>query len=197
MLRLLFRFRAEGWEDFPENGGCILASNHMSFLDPVVLGMACPRQLCFLARADLFSGTSRFFSWLLTRVNAYPLKRGEGDPVAMRTALRLLKEGRALVIFPEGTRSPDGSLRRGSPGLGMLALKTGVPIVPALIVGTERALPRGAKFIHPAKIAVYFGERIFPRPAETGAVKKQEYQAITDLVMDRIAALKPEPGKER
>ena len=190
LFKLLFRLRAKGEGNIPRKGGCILASNHMSYLDPMVLGIACPRRLCFLARSELFTHTSRAFAWLITALGAFPLKKGVGDLKALRTALALLREGGILVMFPEGTRTADGMLQRAEPGLGMLALKAGVPIIPTLIVGTDRALPRDARFIRLRRVGIYFGEKITPEELGAFERERQGYQKIADLVMERIAGLK-------
>lgn len=190
LFKSLFLLRVKGRENIPEKGGCIVAGNHLSYLDPIVLASACPRKVCFLARSELFTDTSRAFVWLISAMGAFPLKKEKVDLKAIRTALTLLREGQALVMFPEGTRSPDGLLKKGEPGMGMLALKAGVPIIPALIVGTERALPREAKFIRLSKISVFFGKRITPDEFESSGKDRDDYQKIVDLVMGKIAGLK-------
>jgi 1-acyl-sn-glycerol-3-phosphate acyltransferase len=124
------------------------------------------------------------------------LKREGGDLAAMRTVLRLLGEGKAVVMFPEGTRSPTGQLQEARAGIGMMVAKAGVPVVPMRIWGTERALPRGASVPRPARVTVVFGEPFrYPVPADLdrrrGEELKAVYREIGRAVMERIAALEP------
>jgi len=147
-----------GLENFPEKGGVVLASNHVSYLDPIVLGSAAPRQLYFLARDTLFR--KPFARLLLPSFNAIPMHRDAGDLTALRKAIKLLKDGHVVSIFPEGTRSRNGKLQKGKAGVALLAVKSLSKIVPARIEGTDRCLPRGSKFIKPGKLTVRFGKPI-------------------------------------
>ncbi len=119
-------------------GAQIIAANHVSNADPLILGWAAARELHFLAKAELFQA-SRFFSWLIRSWNAWPVRRGMADPAALKHCEQILRSGNTLVLFPEGSRSPTGEIRPFKPGVGMLALKTGVPVVPALISGLEHS----------------------------------------------------------
>lgn len=140
--------------------GMLLVSNHQSFLDPVLVGMSMPRPLHFLARQSLF----RFpgFRELIRALGAHPLQRGRMDPAAIRTVLRLLRGGRWLLVFPEGTRTRDGSLGRFRPGSAELAARAGVPVLPVCIQGADRAWPRHQPLPRPARVAVAYGEPIPP-----------------------------------
>ncbi|OGX44009.1 MAG: hypothetical protein A3G38_01895 [Omnitrophica WOR_2 bacterium RIFCSPLOWO2_12_FULL_51_8] len=187
LAKLVFRLEIRGRENIPRKGGFILASNHTSFLDPVILGVGCPRRLNFMARSSLFRNHA--FGWLLTRLNVFPLKRGEADIGALKAAMARVRKGAGLLIFPEGTRRPVVSKAEGrvesfdlglgfdpeqsrrvepqtnqpgdaQPGVGFLAAKLHTPVIPAFIQGTDRAMPRGVKFIHPVKVKLIFGKQI-------------------------------------
>ncbi|MBI3990735.1 MAG: 1-acyl-sn-glycerol-3-phosphate acyltransferase [Candidatus Omnitrophica bacterium] len=190
-FKIFLRFRCRGKENFPKTGGVIVASNHISFLDPVALGIAVTRPLNFLARSDLFEA-NRFFGWLLSSVNAFPIKRHGFDKKSLTWAVKQLKSGRALMIFPEGTRSKDGTLGKAHPGLGMLVCLAGVPVIPAFIFGAERALPVDSKFIHLHPVSVIFGKPIFFKDIARDKQGKSIYQDISNKVMEEISNLRYE-----
>jgi len=123
-------------------------------------------------------------------VNTFPVRRGEGDVSAIKTALKLLKTGRPLVIFPEGTRTEDRQLQRGKPGIGLIVAKAGVPVVPAYIEGSFDAMPRGTKRIRRSPVKVYIGKPIYFKHDITGKLGREAYQKISDRIMAEIALLK-------
>ncbi|MCD6583154.1 MAG: 1-acyl-sn-glycerol-3-phosphate acyltransferase [Candidatus Omnitrophica bacterium] len=174
LFKLFFRIEVEGKDKVPKEGGFILASNHLSFLDPVVLGLASPRRLYFLARNDLF--TNKLFSSFIKKLGAVPLKREKPDITAMRIALKIIKNNCPLVIFPQGTR---GQLMRSKPGVGFLFKRTHVPIITAKIYGTDRALPKGARMIRFKKIKVFF-DRI------DNLEEEDDYRKISLKVLEKI-----------
>jgi 1-acyl-sn-glycerol-3-phosphate acyltransferase len=157
-FRIRFDLRVSGRQHVPRTGAFILAANHVSFLDPPVVGSACPRRLRFLARADLFRH-ARLGGWMRS-VGVIPVKRGEADLPAVRAALRVLRRGEPVAIFPEGGRQISGALGRAKRGVGLLAEAAGVPIIPAFVQGTFEALPPDAKRFGSAKIRVAFGPPI-------------------------------------
>lgn len=174
------RIKAYGKENLPEKGGFILASNHVSNLDPVALGVACPRALNYMAKHELFSNP--LASWVLYHSNAFPLKRDTADLSAIKEAIRRVKAGSGLLLFPQGTRVADLDDRTPQPGVGFLAAKLDAPVIPAFVKGTSDALPKGAKFIRPKKISIYFGPQI---SVERGL----PYEQIASMVMDNIRRL--------
>jgi cytidylate kinase len=186
VMRTLFRLQASGTEHVPARGPLLLVSNHSSLLDPPIVGGACPRQLTFLAKAELFAvpGLGR----LIHALNARPVRREGADAAALRVALRVLEQGGALLVFPEGTRGPEGRLREPKPGAALLAVMSGAPVVPVFVRGSGHAWPRGRRLPRPAKVRVTFGAPLrFERPA--GADKKEYYESVSRDMMAAIARL--------
>ncbi len=157
-LCLGFGLEVTGQQHVPRGGACIIASNHISFLDPLVIGVASPVRLTFMARDTLFDNP-----WLrlwLRSVGAVPLNRDEPDLQAVRRAIRILQSGKPLALFPEGGRQLSGKLGQAKRGVGLLAINAQVPIVPAYVEGTYEVLPPQAKSLRRAKIRVAFGSPI-------------------------------------
>jgi glycerol-3-phosphate dehydrogenase (NAD(P)+) len=159
LILAYFRLRRLGREHIP-TGGVILAANHRSFLDPFAVGCCLPRPVYFVAKQELFRNP--ILGWFLNCMGAFPIRRGESDEESMETAVRLLDRGDAVVIFPEGTRIPAGSLAKPKRGVGRLALQSGAPVVPVAVAGSERA--RDGWKIKPVKVHVRCGPPLtFPR----------------------------------
>lgn len=158
ILKIFCGFRAGGQGNIPRSGGFIIASNHRSNLDPIILGVGSSRVINFMAKEDLFKNI--FFGSLLSWVGAFPIKRYSGDIAAIREAIQRLKKGRGLVIFPQGTRQQRLEIDV-QPGIGLFATRAKVPVVPAFIAGSEKALPVGAKYFRPANIRVTFGKPLY------------------------------------
>jgi len=157
-----FRYARTGREHARLKGGLIVASNHRSFLDPFAVGGALPwrRPMNYVAKVELFE--RRWQGWVLSRLGAFPIRRGESDELSMETARLLVERGGAVCIFPEGTRIRSGALAEPHRGVGRLALQTGAPVIPAAVIGTER-VRRGWR-IRPRKIKVRLGKALtFPR----------------------------------
>jgi len=171
----------KGREYIPKKGGFILVSNHFSYLDPGAIGVACPRSLSFMAKHTLFN-YPMLAAWL-NAVNVIPVKRGAPDLHAIKRAMNNAKAGKGLALFPEGTRrTKENAFLNPEPGVGFLADKLNVPVVPAYVSGTEVALPKGAKSLRLAKIRVKFGKEIH---IERG----KPYHEIAAMIMANIRNL--------
>jgi cytidylate kinase len=193
VMRVFFRLESRGRDNIPATGPVLLVANHSSVLDPPLVGGAAPRQLCFLAKAELFGVP--LFGGLIRRLNAAPIRREGADPAALRTAMRVLEGGGALLIFPEGTRGEEGVLRAAKSGAGMLAVLSGAPVVPVYVRGSGRAWPRGRRLPRPAKVSVTFGEPL-KFPAERGADRKRQYEVASREMMEAIMRLRDAPAAE-
>ncbi|MCS7208112.1 MAG: 1-acyl-sn-glycerol-3-phosphate acyltransferase [Fimbriimonadales bacterium] len=191
--RLVWRLEVAGAERVPLQGGLIVAPNHLSLLDPPIIGCACPRELRYLAKAELFH--YGLFTRLIRRLGAFPVERGTADVRAIKTALQQLQEGRAVLIFIEGTRGDGKQLLPPTPGVTLLARQSGAPVVPTAIVGSERAWPKGAKLPRRAHIQVAFGMPLTYREVFGERTDRAARDAFSELVMARIEALTYELGR--
>jgi len=182
---LLHRIRIEGRENVPE-GGCLIVSNHVSFMDPTTVGWAVAREIFYLGRKSLFKPP--FWSWFLPICNVLPIDREGNDISGLRRIIKMLQSGKSVLLFPEGTRSPDGQLQPAEPGAALVAVKAGVPILPTRVFGTFESLSRHDKFLHLHPIRVVIGKPYLPTiPA--GRLNKQDYAAVAQEMMARIGAL--------
>ncbi len=180
LCKFLFGIEVSGRKNIPEKGGFILAGNHRSYLDPVVLGVACPRKLNFMAKEELFRNP--FFSWFFYQLGAFPIKRNRADISAVREAMKRVNSGNALLIFPEGSRNSSPATSQTQAGIGFLAAKINAPVIPVFIRGTEKALPKGAKSIKRTKVSVYFGRQI-------SVERRTSYPEIAQQIMNNIMEL--------
>jgi 1-acyl-sn-glycerol-3-phosphate acyltransferase len=186
VAELAFRLKIYGRDNLIEDGPAIYASNHASYLDPPLVGVACRKEVFYLARKTLFE--KPVLGPLLPRINCIPVDRDRGDVAAVRTLLRLLKEGKRVVVFPEGTRSKDGNLQPARAGLGLIIAKSLAPVVPVRVFGSYAALPRSGG-IHFVPITLVVGKPIFFTKEDLGTDERLAYQALSDRVMATIAAL--------
>lgn len=189
LIGALSGWEVRGREKIPRTGGLIVASNHVSFLDPPLVGTAAMRELHFMAKEELFR--SPFLGALIRAYNAIPIRRGVADLSGLARAIEVLKLGEALIMFPEGSRMRDGELHPARPGVGMLAVNADCSIVPCFISGSHRP----AKFLlRRAPLRIWFGEAKHWRDlAGDGADQppgRALYQSVGDGVMREIAALK-------
>jgi 1-acyl-sn-glycerol-3-phosphate acyltransferase len=185
LMRLLFRLEVQGQEHVPATGPLLLVANHVSVLDPPFVGGASPRELHFMAKEELFG--IPLLGRLISSLNARPVRRDGSDSRALKAALRLLGEGRALLVFPEGTRGVEGRLGEAKPGAGMLAVMSGAAVVPVHISGTGRALPAGRVVPRLARVRVRFGPPLcFKVAAED---RKERYREASREIMRAIAQL--------
>lgn len=178
----LFGFRARFAEPLPPQGGLLLLSSHQSHLDPMLLGLASSRRLSSLARSSLFHFGP--FGAVISALDAVPIDRDASMVAAMRAVIGRLKAGRAVTVFPEGSRTSNGQLGTFKPGFGLMAKRAAVPIMPVAIVGAFDCWPRTRRFPRPGRIRLEFG-RLIPA-AEVAALSERE---LFDLCVDRIRAL--------
>jgi 1-acyl-sn-glycerol-3-phosphate acyltransferase len=179
------RIRIEGREHVP-SGGCLIVSNHVSFMDPTTVGWAVAREIYYLGRKSLFKPP--FWSWFLPICNVLPIDRDGRDVSGLRRIIKMLKEGHAVLLFPEGTRSADGTLQPAEPGAGLVALKAGVPILPVRVFGTFESLSRHTKRLHFHPIRVVIGQPYLPA-LSPDSKDRSSYGLVAQEMMDRIAAL--------
>jgi 1-acyl-sn-glycerol-3-phosphate acyltransferase len=189
ILRLLYRPRARGLENIP-SGPAILAANHQSFLDDLLLPLVIPkRKVVFLAKADYFD--KWYLRWFFKGANVIPVRRenSSASQAALDAAVGALRQGALVGIFPEGTRSPDGKLYRGKTGVARMALEARVPIVPVAIFGTFEALPYDRKIPKTGRVEIVFGKALtFERHYETPA-DRFVLRSVTDEVMYELMLL--------
>jgi len=173
--------KVKGIDNIPMEGGVIVASNHISYLDPPLLGAIIPRKVTFMARRGLFDIKVPILKWLIHHY-AFPVDREKTLPSTIKEAIRRLKNGELIVIFPEGRRSETGGLLEGKKGIGLIAGRSKVAVVPALIQGTDRALPVRGKWLKKAKISVIFDKPLY--------FSENNYELFTKKIMTLIGELK-------
>ncbi|MCA6080298.1 MAG: 1-acyl-sn-glycerol-3-phosphate acyltransferase [Endomicrobium sp.] len=173
---LLYRWHIEGMENIPQSGGAVIAPNHIGFFDSPLVASAMKRPAYFMGKKELFD--IPIFGWIIRRTNAFPIKRGSQDIIAMRNTFSILKNGHLLLMFPEGVRSKDGKIGKAKAGVGMAACNTQVPLIPVKIENTDAML----KF---RQIKVKFGQPIYPPKNFV----KNDYISLSKKVLDIIAEM--------
>ncbi len=186
VARTFFNYRVIGAANMIEEGPCIIAANHCSYLDPPLVGIACRRAIHYLARKSLLD--LPVLGPILPELNVIPVDQKNADRSALMGAIRVVRHGGAVLIFPEGTRSADGELQTARPGLGMIAAKTGAPVVPVHLSGTYAAFPKGSKFPKPTTVEVRIGRAIWLSPTSGGA--RDDYERLSREALRAVAALK-------
>jgi len=181
--KLFFLIRNLNKGNIPKRGGVIIAGNHMSFLDPVILGAVVFRPVNFMAKEELFNA-SRIFGKFLSLLGAFPVSRGRLSKNTVKKSIGILKSKGALVIFPEGERSRDGNIQKGEPGCVWLAKVSGVPIIPVRIYGSNKAWPANRNIVCPYPIRVVFGKSF-----NVAEYPDSSIQDITEVLMDEIRKL--------
>jgi len=186
-FRIFLCLRVFGSEHFPRTGGIIVAANHASYSDIPVLGCAIWRRVFFLGRSNLFPNT--FLNWALKKLGWIPLKTHRLDRKAFGEALNLLNSGKPVVIFPEGSRTEDGVLQSGRPGIGFLVAESQCQVIPAFISGTFTVLPPGAKWPRLVPVSVTFGKPLSFSKIGNDGRSKEFYEQVGRTVMEHIAQL--------
>ena len=189
MLSLVWLFlgdglHVEGLENVPR-GGCIVAGNHLATCDPPLIGALIHRHdVHYMAKAEAFDRVAT--GWLIAGYNAFPVQRHTADRLAIRRSLAVLAQGRVLIMMPEGTRSPDATLQRAEPGVGLIARRSGAPVVPVGVWGSEKAMPKGVLIPRHAEVHVRYGAPVHLPD------RRMSHQDSADWIMERIAELVPE-----
>lgn len=189
IYKLVYDFNIEGIENIPQDRPVILASNHRSYADPVILTMPMKLPVTYMAKEELFK--NKLFGWFIRKLGAFPVKRGAGDMSVIEDSANILRSGKNLVIFPEGTRSRDGKVGKGKTGVALIAAMSGADVVPCGICF------EGEKLHFRSKLTLKFGKVIKAEeihvtdnsPKELKAVKHRIMSAITELVESTPAAL--------
>lgn len=198
MIKALCRPTVNGLENVPTTGPLIVAPNHLSFFDSIIVQTLMPRRIAFFAKAEYFTSPGvkgAFWRWFFGSTGSIPVQRGEhaASVAALQSALEVLESNEAFGIYPEGTRSRDGRLYRGRTGVAWLALTTGAPVVPVGLVDTDKLQPAGSNLIRPHHFTMNIGKPLhFDRLGPDHALPAR--RETTDAIMDAIAALS---GQER
>jgi len=187
LARGLYDYRVIGAEKLQFSGPALIASNHDSFLDPPFVGHAFDEAIHYFARKSLFDHP--LVGKVLRSWQAIPIDRDKPDASSLKATIRLLRDGKKVLIFPEGTRSPDGKLQKAEAGVGLFIAKGGAPVLPVRIFGTYEAYPRGGKTLRPARVTVVIGDLWRPDLPSYAQTGKNLYQTLADEVMHRIAEL--------
>lgn len=182
---LLCRLRVQGVENLPKRGGAVVACNHTMGPDYILLAMASPRELMFMAKAEIFRW-NRLLTWVLRASGVFPVERGKNDQMAIATAVDLVRRGHLIAMFPEGTRSRTNRLMRGRTGAARIAMAAGRPIIPVAVANAEAVFRR--RSLWPPLVTVSFGRPVYWAANGDEGTNARMY---TDRVMAEIAAMLP------
>ena len=186
---VFFRGDNHGLENLPTDRGFIIASNHASHLDPPIVGCLLKKQVCFFARKTLWK--PGFATRWLDGVGTIPVDRDGGtDVTAIKRVLNALRSNKVIILFPEGTRSPDGNLQSAKPGVGLLACRTGVPVVPARVFGSFEAFGRNGGLRLGTPVSVVYGKPLAPEDYDDPTSGKERYLRASQRIMEAISKLR-------
>jgi 1-acyl-sn-glycerol-3-phosphate acyltransferase len=189
---MFFRGDVSGVENIPSTGPFLLAGNHASHLDPPAIGSNVPRQIAFFARKTLWKGG--LTNWWMEQAGCIPVDRdGGSDVTAIKRVLKTLQEGKALILFPEGTRSKDGNFQAPKSGVGMIACRAKVPVVPVRIFDSHLAWGRGRHMTPGVAVSITYGKPLQVKDIEDRSAGKQRYQVASERIMTAIAKLERAP----
>jgi 1-acyl-sn-glycerol-3-phosphate acyltransferase len=188
LARMMFSMRVIHQERMVESGPLLIAVNHSSFFDPPLAGICSKRGVYYLARKTLLKWP--FFGPLFPAMNVIPVERDGNDMSALREVIKKVKDGNAVLLFPEGTRSVDGHLQPARAGIGLVIAKTGAPVLPMRIFGAYEAFPKNARRFQLSQITVVIGEPIYFSEEEISHTSRETYQVLSNRVMEAIGALK-------
>ena len=187
ILKLFTHCQVKGRENIPSQGPLLIVANHLSLADPPLLGVSLDRKVRFMAKEELFS--PKMIGYFISSFGAFPVHRGRLDRRALRQAYQVLADGSALVMFPEGTRSSNNQLQPGLPGSALVALRSGVPILPVGIFGTEKI--KGILWLLRRPLMTVNIGHTFNLPSASGRLTKTELTELTNFMMKRVAELLP------
>lgn len=188
IYKLFYNFKIEGWENVPEKEGVIIASNHRSYADPVILTMPMKRPVTYMAKEELFH--NKIFGAFIRFLGAFPVKRGAGDMQVIDDCVDILESGRNVVIFPEGTRSKENKVGRGKTGVALIAAKSGADVLPMGIVF------EGPKLHFRSKVTLKIGKLIKSEELDIGDGSPKRLKLIKKRIMDSITELVEGPKPE-
>lgn len=194
IFKVSFKIKIRGKGNIPSKGPAVVASNHLSYLDPIVLGLITPRRMNFIAKEELFGNS--LFRALITQLGAFPLKRERFDRAGYERALAILREGGILTLFPEGTRAQHGKRGHLRQGAVRIALRAGVPLVPIVIAGTDSILPRGKRTIRLGKIRVEVGKPLAAVKLDKTQDSRRETDELLGSLKRRMKKLRDELYKK-
>jgi 1-acyl-sn-glycerol-3-phosphate acyltransferase len=187
LFKLFTRWQVKGKENIPEEGPVLLVANHLNLADPPLLGVSLKRRVIFMAKEELFH--SRLSAYFLGGFGSFPVHRGKLDRRALRSSQQVLADGQILVMFPEASRSRSARLQTALPGSALIACRSGVPILPVGIIGTEQLRGVGCLFRRP-RVTINIGKP-FSLPPVKGKLTREKLVEYTDIIMRRIAELLP------
>lgn len=182
-----FRLKVHGRENLIEDGRALIASNHQSYIDPPFVGICCKKPVHFLARKSLLNWP--VLGPIFPKINVVPVDQERADMSALKAVIRLMKEGKRTLIFPEGSRTLNGELQPAQPGIGLIIHKSRAPVIPVRISGAYEAFPRGSKFPRPKPVTIHIGKPIRYDQREFEGSGRVLYQSIAEEVMQAIADL--------
>ncbi len=185
-FKAFLSYRVIGKEKLVTEGPVVIASNHESFLDPPLVGIAYDKEVHYLARKTLFTG---FGAWLYPRLNSIPVDQDRPDMTSLKTIIKLLKKDQQVVVFPEGARTLDGELQSAQAGTGLIVAKSKAVVQPVRIFGARDALPRGSNKIRFVPVTLVVGDPIVFTPEELNAKSREGYQHIADRIMEEIGKI--------
>ncbi len=186
-FRTYFRHVTSGVENIPESRGAVIATNHVSVLDPILIGLDLPRPVYYMAKKSLHE--IPLFGRLIRAYNAFPVNRRGSSRGALKMAREIVEKGNLLLIFPEGSRGNGGGLRRFKPGIGKILTETGAPVVPGFIGGAAQVWPANRWFPRPVKTKMIFGQPVNYNNFAAGENRRKRYQKVADDIQERVAEL--------
>jgi 1-acyl-sn-glycerol-3-phosphate acyltransferase len=192
-FRMIYRVEEKGREKVPMEGGLILCSNHLAYIDPIIIDVFFPRCVFFMAKAEVFE--NRFIAPLSKFFNAFPVNRNTFDRKTLRISLDIINGGEVVGVFPQGTRYPDGSIGDGKKGVGMISLMGNCPITPMALSGTNRIVQKPHKRIFFPKVRINYGDAIDVRLIKEKYSNKEAIEKIVDMTMSSLRKLYKEIDK--